>query len=134
MVDFRNRWLVGVLRTLLGLFILMSGVTGLMAAMSPDLKGIPSEAIPTMKVLFDTGLLHMIKITEIVVGLMLIANFLPALAAIFLAPISIGVLVFNMSAETLPAGAIPTTAFLILLNVYLGYVYWDKYKALFVRK
>ncbi len=118
-------------RILLGLFMLMSGVTGMMAAMNPDLKGIPPEAIPTMRVLINTGLFYMIKVTEAVVGIMLIVNFLPALAAIFLAPVSIGVVVFNMSAPSLPAGAIPTTLFLVVLNAYLGYVYWDKYKALF---
>lgn len=121
-------------RILLGLFILMSGVTGLMAAMNPDLQGIPPEAIPTMRVLIDTGLFYMIKVTEVVVGLMLIFNLYAALSAIFLAPISVGVVVFNLSAPTLPAGAIPTTIFLVVLNAYLGYVYWDKYKALFVRK
>jgi hypothetical protein len=111
----------------------MSGVSGLWAA-SNGLEGLPAESLPATQMLIDTGIFHMIKITEVVVGLMLVFNCFAALAAIFLAPVSIGVLVFNLSAESLPTGAIPTTIFLVGLNVYLGYVYWDKYKALFIRK
>lgn len=128
-MNFRNKKLVLAARLLLGLFILFSGVSGLMAGSS--MQGIPEPMIPVMMVLWKTGIFHMIKITEVMVGLMLLAGFLPALAAIFLAPISVGVIVFNacLSPAFLPAGII-----VALFNAYLGYAYWDKYKALFDRK
>lgn len=125
-VDLRNRKLVMVIRILLGAFFAFSGVGGLMAGSS--LEGVPEPMIPTMQVFLDTGIFHMIKITEVVAGLMLVVGFLPALAAIFLAPICIGVLVFNanVSPEYIGMGIVVT-----ILTAYLGYAYWDKYKMLF---
>lgn len=130
-MNFRNKYLLTTLRVLTGLFFIMSGVGGLMAMQSPGLEGIPAAMVPTMRVLIDTGILPYIKVTEIVAGLMLVTGFLPALGAIFLAPICLGVLIVNarISKENLPVGVIVT-----LLNVYFGYAYWDKYKQLFGRK
>lgn len=127
-MNLRNRKAVIAVRVLLGLFILFSGVSGLMAGSS--MEGIPQPMVEVMRVFWTTGIFHMIKITEIVAGLMLVSGFLPALAAIFLAPICIGVIIFNarMSPAFLPTGIIVT-----ILNAYLGYAYWDKYKKLFER-
>ena len=106
--------------------MIFSGVSGLLAGV--DAKGIPEPMVPIIKSFWDTGIFQMIKVTEIVAGLMLLFNFLPALAAIFTAPIAIGVIVFNasLSPEFLPIGIVFAG-----LNTYFGYVYWDKYKALF---
>ena len=127
-MDFRNKYLVNTIRILFGLFMLFSGVSGLM--MGRDSPSIPEPMVVTTQVYWDTGIFHMIKVTEIVAGVMLVIGFLPALAAIFLAPIAIGVVVFN--AMVAPAYVI-TGVIVCLLDIYLGYVYWDKYKALFAR-
>lgn len=128
-MNFRHKYLLITVRTLLGLLFVFSGIGGLMGGGS--MENVPAPMIPVMKVLFETGLFQMIKVTEIVAGIMLVAGFLPALAAIFLAPICIGVIVFNsrMSPQFLPMGIIVSLA-----DAYLGYAYWDKYKALFERK
>lgn len=128
-MNLRHRYAVIAIRTLFGLFIIFSGVSGLMASQS--MEGVPAPMIQTMQVLKSTGLFYMIKITEVVAGLMLVAGFLPALAAIFLAPIAIGIVVVN--ANTAPDYII-SGVIVCLLNAYLGYAYWDKYKALFKRK
>ncbi|MBI2572700.1 DoxX family membrane protein [Candidatus Woesearchaeota archaeon] len=128
-MDFRNKRLVMVIRILFGLFMTFSGVSGLMAGSS--LEGIPAPMVETMKVLLSTGIFHMIKVTEIVAGLMLVFNFLPALAAIFLAPVSVGIVVFNLMLQ--PMYAIMGVV-VCLFNGYFGFVYWEKYKALFSRK
>ncbi len=127
-MNFRHRYAVIAVRTLLGLFLLFSGVSGLAAGSS--MQGVPEPMIPVMQVLWKTGLFHMIKITEVISGLMLVAAFLPALAAIFIAPLAVGIVVFNASLNPmyLPAGLI-----VFVLNAYLGYAYWDKYKVLFQR-
>lgn len=127
-MNYRNRKAIISVRVLLGLFLIMSGVGGLMAG--KDLTGIPAPMLPYMKALLDTGLFYMIKITELIAGVMLVIGFLPALAAIFIAPVSIGVLIFNgmVAPENLWSGILLT-----VLNAYLGYAYWDKYKALFQR-
>jgi len=125
-MNFKNKYLVITIRILFGLFMIFSGVSGLLAGV--DAKGIPEPMVPIIKSFWDTGIFQMIKITEVVAGFMLVINFLPALAAIFLAPIAIGIIVFNamISPSYLAPGIVVS-----LLDIYLGYVYWDKYKALF---
>lgn len=129
-MDYRNRKLVIAVRVLLGLFLLMSGVGGLMA--TKDLSQIPAPMLPYMETLLKTGLFYLIKVTEIVVGAMLVIGFLPALAAIILAPISVGILVFHASVA--PSLSDMWGGLVVaVLNIYLGYAYWDKYKQLFKR-
>ena len=127
-MNFRNKYLLITLRTLFGLFMTFSGVTGLLGG--PSAKGIPEPMVATVQTLWSTGIFQMIKVTEIVAGLMLTIGFLPALAAIFIAPIAVGIVVFNarLSPAYIPAGII-----VCVLNAYIGYAYWDKYKALFKR-
>lgn len=128
-MNLRHRYAVITIRALLGLFLVFSGVAGFKAGQS--MEGLPADMVAPTQMLWDTGLFQMIKVTEIAAGLMLVAGFLPALAAIFIAPIGIGIIVFNavVSPANLPIGII-----LCLLTAYLGYAYWDKYKALFQRK
>ncbi len=130
MVNFRNHKAVMVIRILFGAFFIFSGVGGLMTD-PVTMQGIPEPMIPTMRVLWDTGIFQYIKVTEVVAGLMLVTGFLPWLAAIFLAPICLGVVIVN--ARTAPEYVV-TGVIVSLINAYLGYVYWDKYKALFERK
>lgn len=127
-MNFRNRKLVITVRTLLGLMFLFSGVTGLMAGSS--MQGIPEPMVVPFQTLWQTGILPMIKVTEIVAGLMLVIGFLPGLALLFLAPLCVGIIVVNSSISPayLPAGIVVT-----LLTAYLGYAYWDKYRAIFAR-
>ncbi|MDO8481084.1 MAG: DoxX family membrane protein [Nanoarchaeota archaeon] len=128
-MNFRNKYLLVTLRSLFGLLMLFSGVAGLLAGKS--MEGVPEPMIPITQALWDSGIFHMIKVTEIVAGLMLLLGFLPALAAIFLAPIAVGVVVFN---ALLAPAYVPTGLVLCLFEAYLGYAYWDKYKALFQRR
>jgi hypothetical protein len=106
-----------------------SGISGLMAGF--DMQGVPEPMIAVSRSLWSMGIFQMIKITEIVAGLMLVAGFLPALALLFVAPICIGIIVFDLHvAPAYIASGIVVT----LLTGYLGYAYWDKYAALFTRK
>ena len=112
----------------MGLMFVFSGITGLLAGKSAE--GVPASMVETMKVLWSTGIFQMIKGTEIVAGLMLVIGFLPWLGALFLAPVCVGIIVVN--AMTAPA-YLPMGIIVSIVNGYLGYAYWDKYKVLFVR-
>lgn len=127
-INLRNRKAVLAIRIVFGAFMAFSGASGLM--MSSSLQGVPESMVPTMRVLLDTGIFYMIKGTELLAGLMLVTGLFPSLAAIFFAPVSIGILIVN--ARTNPS-LLPMSAIIVALNVYLGYAYWDKYKALFTR-
>lgn len=128
-MNFRNKYLLNTVRILFGLIMLASGVMGFVAGRSTE--GMPPDMVPITNALWDSGIFQMIKVTEIVVGLMLVANFLPALAAIFIAPVSVGIVVVTalLMPNTVIVGVV-----ICLLNAYLGYAYWNKYKQLFSRK
>jgi len=127
-MNFRNRYLVTTLRVLLGLVMLFSGISGLIAGNS--MQGVPEQLVPTMQVFWNSGIFHMIKVTETIAGLMLVIGFLPWLATLFLAPNVVGIVIFN--ARMFPA-ALPIGIAVFALTAYLGYAYWDKYRALFTR-
>lgn len=128
-MNLRNRRLVMVLRILFGLFMLFSGVSGFFVMGS--MEGIPEPQLAATQVLLDTGLFQLIKVAEVIIGLMLLINFLPWLAMVVMAPLSLGILVVN--ARISPA-FLPTAIIVLLFTGYFVYVYWDKYKPLFTRQ
>ncbi len=128
-MNVRNRRLLVTIRIIFGLLMLFSGVAGLMLGNKP-MDGTPQIVNDATQMLWNTGLFQMIKVTEVVSGLMLMLNFLPALAAIFIAPIAVGVVVFN---AMIAPSFVMSGIILGILDAYLGYAYWDKYKALFTR-
>jgi len=129
-MNFRNRKLVMVLRIIFGLFFIMSGVTGLMAGFN-GLQGIPAPMLPSTQVLWNVGIFQMIKVTEIVAGVMLVLGFLPELAVIFLAPLAVGIVIYN--SQVAPP-LVVTGLIVVAFEIFFGYAYWDKYKVLFIRK
>ncbi len=128
-MNFKNKYFVISLRTLFGLLFVASGISGLYIGLS-GMQGVPAESLAMTQMLWDSGIFQMIKVTEIVAGLMFLFGMLPALAAIFAAPICIGIVVFSAFASpvSLPIGVVMS-----LVNAYFGYVYWEKYRAIFKR-
>ncbi len=126
-MNLKHKYVILTVRILFGLFMLFSGISGLMA-ISNGMEGIPEPMQAFTSTLVASGMFHMIKITEIVVGVMFLFNLLPQLAAIVMAPVSIGIIVVNamLTPAFLPMGII-----VALFNIYFGYVYMDKYKPLF---
>ena len=125
-INFRNRKLVITIRTILGLMFLLSGVSGFIAGRT--MQGVPPEMVPYLQALWGMGIVQMIKTTEIVSGLMLAVGILPALAVLFVAPLCIGIIVFNsVVAPMYVISGIVVSA----LTAFLGYAYWDKYRVLF---
>ncbi len=127
-MNFRNRYLVIAVRVLLGLTMLMSGISGLM--MGTSTKGVPPQMVNFTQVFWTSGIFQMVKVTEIVAGFMLLIGILPALATLFLAPDVVGIVVVN--ARLMPS-FLWIGAIVFVLTAYLGYAYWDKYKSIFTR-
>ncbi|MEN9405506.1 MAG: hypothetical protein RLY47_465 [Candidatus Parcubacteria bacterium] len=125
-MDYRKRGIVITVRTLLGLIFVFSGIGGLLAG--NDVSNLPEPMATITTSLWTAGILPLIKATEFVGGLMLLVGFLPALATIILAPVVLGILVVNTI--LMPLGALIGLV-LCLMVAYLGYAYWDKYRALF---
>jgi len=128
-MNFRNRYLVIAIRILLGLVMLASGVSGLM--MGNSTKGVPPNMVAFTQVFWASGIFQMVKVTEVVAGLMLVIGLWPALATLFLAPDVVGIVIVN--ARLMPS-FLWIGVIVFLLTAYLGCAYWDKYKPLFTRK
>jgi len=128
-MNFRNRKLVITIRIILGLIFIMSGVSGLMmGAQSPNTP----EALQIIgKALWDSNIFHLIKIVEIIAGLMLVTGFVPALALTMLVPICVGVIVFTL---TLTPMYIFPGLVVSILTAYLIWAYWDKFRSVFDRR
>lgn len=127
-MDYRNRGLVITVRTFLGIIFVFSGIGGLITG--SDVSNIPEPMATITTSLWTAGFFQMIKVTELIAGFMLLIGFLPALAAIILAPVGIGIIVVN--AMLMPSFLV-VAVIISLLLAYLGYAYWDKYRALFQR-
>jgi len=127
-MNFRHRYLVLAIRTLLGLAMLASGISGLL--MGNSTKGVPPQMVGFTQVFWASGIFQMVKVTEVVAGFMLLFGLFPALATLFLAPDVVGIVVVN--ARLMPS-FLWIGAVVFLMTAYLGYAYWDKYKPIFSR-
>lgn len=129
-LNFRHRYLIITVRVLLGLMFLFSGVSGILAA-SNGMQGVPEPMVISQWQLWDMGIFQLIKVTEIVAGIMLITGFLPALALLFVSPICVGLIIYDLhvAPDYIASGIVVS-----LMTAYLGYAYWDKFKAIFQRQ
>jgi uncharacterized membrane protein YphA (DoxX/SURF4 family) len=127
-MKLRNRYLVLTIRTLLGLIMLASGVSGLL--MGNSTQGVPPQMVAFVEVFWASGIFQMVKVTEIVAGLMLVAGIFPALATLFLAPDVVGIVIVN--ARLMPS-FLWIGGIVFVMAAYLGYAYWDKYEQIFER-
>lgn len=108
--------------------MLASGISGLM--MGHSTQGVPPNMVAFVQVFWASGIFQMVKVTEVVAGLMLVLGIWPALATLFLAPDVVGIVIVN--ARLMPS-FLWIGVIVFLLTAYLGYAYWDKYKPIFTR-
>ena len=127
-MNLRNRKLVLTVRILLGLTMFLSGISGLL--MGNSTQGVPPQMVAFTQVFWASGIFQMVKVTEMVAGLMLVFGIFPALATLFLAPDVVGIVIVN--ARLMPS-FLWIGAIVFVMTAYLGYAYWPKYAAIFTR-
>ncbi|MEK6867994.1 MAG: hypothetical protein AABX98_04175 [Nanoarchaeota archaeon] len=127
-MDFRNKYLVITLRSLFGLALIALGVLGLF--MDPPTEGMTPAMLAALQGMDALGIAKLIAVIELAAGLMLVTGFLPAFGVLLFVPIEVGILAVHIAKElnTILPGLI-----FGLITAYFGYVYWDKYKALFTK-
>lgn len=119
-----------VVRSLMGALFVFSSVTFLFKLFTPP------ETTGALK-MFNDGLMasgyfmNLLKITELVCGLMFLSGRFVALASVVIAPIIVNILFVHiyLSPEGLPVAIV-----LVIANSFLAYTNWDKYKPLFESK
>ena len=127
-MNFRNKYLVITIQSLFGLALIALGIMGLFLNMPTD--GFSPAMAAAIQGLNDLGIAKLIAAIELIAGLIIITGFLPAFGALLFAPITVGILTVHIVKE--PSTILPGII-VALMNAYLGYAYWDKYKAVFSR-
>lgn len=69
-----------------------------------------------------------LKVTEIVVGLLLLANIAVPLALVVISPVVIQILLYH---TVLDLSGAPVALLMTVLNLFLGIAYWNSFKPLF---
>lgn len=119
-----------IVRILMGLLFIFGSIAFfLKLGGEPQLEG-------NMKTFFE-GLvasgyfLTLLKITELVCGIALIAGRFVPLTLVILSPIIINILFVHIFLER---SGLPVAIFLVLANSFLAYANWDKFKPLLEAK
>ena len=118
----RLRHLPTAVRLLLGLLFLASGLFGLLMPLPP----MTSPPQPEALVAFFTGLVksgylfHLLKLTEAVVGALLLSNRFVPLALTILAPVTVNIVAVH--AIILPS-ALPLAVAILAAHLYLAWSY-----------
>lgn len=126
-----NKRVVGAARILLGLIYFVFGLNFFF-------HFIPGSAQPEGKAaaflggLFQSGYFFpMVKIIEVLAGVLLLLGFFTPLLLVILMPITINILLFHTA---LAPGGFPTalSLFMIITHLFLAWSYRDQYRPLFV--
>ena len=117
------------LQALLGLILLVFGLNKFLNFLpAPEM---PEAAAGFFGALYATGyMLPLIALTEVVVGLLLLARMWSALALVVLVPVTLNIVLFHLF---LAPGGIGVGAVVFALNLYLLFVHLPKYRPLLDR-
>lgn len=115
-------------RILLGLIFAVFGVIGALGP-APEMG---EEASTFMGAMMDTGYLWpVIKVTEIVCGVLLILGLFVPLALVVLAPIALNIMLFHifLAPEGSPIGIV-----ILVLGLYLAHQHRESFSGVLQRK
>lgn len=119
-----------IARILLGLLFVFGGVTGLFELVAEPEVG--EEAAAFMGAIMDTGYLWpVIKVTEIVCGVLLILGLFVPLALVGLAPIVLNILLFHifLAPESVANGIAA-----VVLGLYVAHQHRESFSGVLQRK
>jgi putative oxidoreductase len=117
----------------LGLIFFVFGGAGLFNLFPPP-PDMPEKLQTFMTGLMAAGYFFpLLKLTEMICGLMLLIGFAPALVLVILAPISLNIfLVHAFLTPGLENIVLPVV--ILVLHILAARLYWPKYKPLFGKK
>jgi uncharacterized membrane protein YphA (DoxX/SURF4 family) len=119
-----SRYAPAVARVLFGLIFLVFGLNGFLQFF-PTPPNLPERVTTFMGGLMATGYLFpLIKGTEVVVGVLLLANRFVPLALALIAPNVVNIVLFHAALE--PSG-LPIAILVLALELYLAWSYRDVY-------
>lgn len=122
-------------RIILGLIYALFGGMGVAVALGvmqmPQDQAMPQAAMDFMKGVMGTGYFFLLlKLTELVGGLMLLSGIAAPVALVILAPITLHILLFHVFLTPGLSNSVLPLVMVILQIVAMG-AYWSKYQPLF---
>ena len=125
--------IVAVLRILFGAWNLFFGIVFFTNFPIEQPMGHGDMTPYLNQTLIDTGLFHVVKVIEIVVGLLLISNRAVPLALCVYFPITVVIFVVNMFLEEFAFGPVIAVIY-AAVHLYLFWVYRHYYQSMLVWK
>jgi putative oxidoreductase len=119
-----------VVRTLMGLFLLFASLSYFFELVKPTVV-MPETAITYNKGLAVAHVLPIVKVIELICGVLFVAGFFVPLATILIFPITVNIVLFHAYADPANIGG---GILLLVLNLFLAYYYRKNYAPLFAVK
>lgn len=119
--------LILALKILLGVMLIIFGSNKFIGFL-PDFEFANPEAGILFGALANSYILKTVGLIEVIVGVLLVTNKAVPFALILMAPISVNIILFH---GTLDPANIGPGAFVFIVNTFLIYKHWTKYKTLF---
>ncbi len=135
-MNCRIPWVVHTVRTLLAILLLGMGGSGLyfvLAGNAPQVPGMNDTIRAAETALTVSGIIIAAKVVELIAAVLLLLNYRPALATLLLAPVTVGIVVYDLMLWTHVPASLIGAGLLLCANIYLGFVYWPRYEPLFRR-
>ncbi|MEM1416296.1 MAG: DoxX family protein [Myxococcota bacterium] len=119
---WRKHLPVHVVRTLLGLLFVFAGGSFFATLLGGGGEGGEESSIPLLAAMIGSGYLFpLIKVTELVAGLMLLANRFVPLALLLLAPVAINIALFHFVLT--PGHDVGISVFVLAAPAFLAWAY-----------
>jgi uncharacterized membrane protein YphA (DoxX/SURF4 family) len=121
-----TRYLPGVARVLLGLLFFVSGLNGFLNFLPQPTTPMPAGATAFVTALMATGyMFKLIMGTQLLVGVLLLANRFVPLALALLAPFMVNSIAFHIFLE--PSGR-PMALVVVAIQLYLVWCYREAFR------
>ena len=120
-----------IIRTLMGLLLLFASIVFLFHIQMGKMPEMSSDAKTYNAGLATVHIMNIVKVIELICGLMFVTGRFVTLANIVIFPIAINILLFH---ATLAPSGVPAAAFLVVGCLFLAYYYRKNYAPLFTVK
>jgi putative oxidoreductase len=121
------KWAVVIARTLLGLVFLVFGLDYFLHFMNPVTPELPDPAMQFVGALAPSGYFKVIKVLEVVGGLLLVTGLFVPLGITILTPIIVNIVLFEVFLAEKPGMGVA----LLALAAFLIVGYWNHFKSVF---
>ena len=124
-----NKVIYTIARILTGLVFTVFGAMKFFPSLMANAPQPTGDALTFMTGIVAAGyFLPLLGLAEVVIGLMLLFNYMPALASVMLVPLSLQIFLYGIYFRQSGyfIGLLP-----LIFNLYLLYYHWDKYRPMF---